>query len=57
MEAAAVLRVAELHGVAAGCLLAVSDLLAGERVRIGDDELEALGVRLGEVALAALTTR
>jgi purine-nucleoside phosphorylase len=57
MEAAAVLRVAELRGVAAGCLLGVSDELAGERVRIGDDELEALGVRLGEVALEALRTR
>jgi DeoD family purine-nucleoside phosphorylase len=57
MEAAAVLRVAELRGVAAACLLGVSDQLAGERARIGDDELEALGVRLGEVALEALRTR
>jgi len=57
MEAAAVLRVAELRGVAAGCLLGVTDELAGDRVRMDDEELEALGVRLGEVALAALRTR
>jgi 5'-methylthioadenosine phosphorylase len=57
METAAIMRVAELHGVAAGCLLGVSDELASGRVRIGDDELESLGVRLGEVALTALRTR
>jgi DeoD family purine-nucleoside phosphorylase len=57
MEAAAIMRVAELRGVAAGCLLGVSDELAGDPVRIGDEALEALGVRLGEVALAALRTR
>jgi purine-nucleoside phosphorylase len=57
MEAAAVLRVAELRGVRAACLLGVTDELARDRKRIGDDELEALGVRLGEVALAALRTR
>jgi uridine phosphorylase len=57
MEAAAVLRVAELRGVAAGCLLGVTDELMGDRVRIDDEDLEALGVRLGEVALAALRTR
>ena len=34
-----------------------TDELARGRKRIGDDELEALGVRLGEVALAALRTR
>jgi DeoD family purine-nucleoside phosphorylase len=54
MEAATVLRVAELRGVRGGCLLAVSDLVAGERVRIDDQELAAAGERLGEVALAAL---
>jgi uridine phosphorylase len=57
MEAAAILRVAERHGVPAACLLGVTDELARGRKRIGDDELEALGVRLGEVALAALRTR
>jgi DeoD family purine-nucleoside phosphorylase len=54
MEAATVLRVAELRGVRAGCLLAVSDLVLGERVRIDDQALAAAGERLGEVALSAL---
>ena len=57
MEAAALFRVAERRGLAAGCLLAVTDLLAGgpaERTRIDADGLEAAGLRLGEVGLAAL---
>ncbi|MFL5883732.1 MAG: purine-nucleoside phosphorylase [Thermoleophilaceae bacterium] len=57
METAAILRVATLRDVQAGCVLGVSDELASERVRIEQEELEALGVRLGEVALAALRTR
>jgi len=57
METAAILQVAALREASAGCVLGVSDELAGERVRIEQDELEALGVRLGEVALAALRTR
>jgi len=57
METAAILRVAELHGVRAACILGVTDELTEGRTRIGDQELEALGVRLGEVALAALRTR
>jgi purine-nucleoside phosphorylase len=57
METAAILRVAQLRGVRAASVLGVSDELATGRTRIGDDELEALGVRLGEVALAALRTR
>lgn len=63
MEAAAVLRLAESHGVVAACLLAVSDLLrpaggAGgprDRVRMDREALEAVGVRLGKAALAALS--
>jgi DeoD family purine-nucleoside phosphorylase len=56
MEAATVLRVAERHGAAAGCLLAMSDLIGdGERRRIGRDELEKVGLELGRVAWAALT--
>jgi uridine phosphorylase len=56
MEAAAVLRLAELRGARAACVLAVSDLLAGERVRMDREELEAAGIRLGEAAMAALAT-
>jgi DeoD family purine-nucleoside phosphorylase len=56
MEAAAVLTVARAYEeVRAACLLAVTDKIAGERERMSQDEVEAVGVRLGEVALAALT--
>jgi DeoD family purine-nucleoside phosphorylase len=56
METAAILRVAQLRGVRAACVLGVSDELAGTRKRIDDERLEPLGVRLGEAALAALRT-
>src|SRR5205807_5203421 len=55
MEAAAVLAVAARRGVEAACVLLVSDVLAGgERQRLAQDEPEAGGVRLGEIALRAL---
>jgi uridine phosphorylase len=55
MEAAVVLQVAGRHGVAAACALGVSDVpgVGGTR-RIGAEELEALGPRLGELGYAAL---
>jgi uridine phosphorylase len=53
MEAAALFTVARLRGVAAGCVCAVSDLVP-EGGRIGEDELHAAELRLGEAALAAL---
>jgi DeoD family purine-nucleoside phosphorylase len=56
MEAAALFAVARLHdGVRAACLLAVTDKIAGERQRMDQDQVEAVGVRLGEVGLRALT--
>lgn len=54
MEAAALLAVARRRGVAAGVLLAVTDLLEGGRRRIDGEALEAAGVRLGEMAYEAL---
>ncbi|MBA2505521.1 MAG: purine-nucleoside phosphorylase [Thermoleophilaceae bacterium] len=55
MEAAAVFAVASKRGVRAGCLLGVSDQLAGpERVRIAREELESLGLELGRRAYATL---
>jgi DeoD family purine-nucleoside phosphorylase len=54
MEAATLFRLAEVHGVRAGCVLGVSDVLADDRRRIGAEELAELGVKLGEVAFAAL---
>ncbi len=64
MEAATLFRLAELRGVRAGCLVAVSDRLdgarpegpVGSRERIGRQDLEAAGLRLGEVAYAALSS-
>jgi uridine phosphorylase len=55
MEAAAVLRVAELRGAAAGCVVAVTDLPGpdGSR-RIAPDDLERVELRLGEVGYAGL---
>jgi uridine phosphorylase len=56
MEAAAVMQVASNHGVRAGCLLAVTDLVAGERVRADFEQVEELGLRLGEIAWEALAS-
>ena len=56
MEAATVLRLAALRGARAACLLAVTDLVGPPRRRLPADEVESLGVRLGEIGLAALTT-
>ncbi len=56
MEAAAVLQVASLRGARAGCLLAVTDLLAGGRVRADFDAVEEMGTALGETAWAALAS-
>jgi purine-nucleoside phosphorylase len=55
MEAAALLRVAELRGVRAGCVLLVSDVFErGERRRLEPDVLVLAAERLGEVGAAAL---
>lgn len=55
MEAAAVFAVAARRGVAAACVLCVSDQLAGGgRRRIGAEALEAAEGALGHAALSAL---
>lgn len=54
MEAAAVFRVAELRGVEAACVLAVSDLVHDSRERIDDEALERAGEHVGRLACAAL---
>lgn len=56
MESSALFALAARRGFEAGALLVVSDLLLGERVRIGSDELRAAEHRLGDAALAALAT-
>ena len=55
MECATLFQVAHLRGVRAAAVLGVSDELAGGRKRIEPEPLEALGIRLGETAWAALT--
>ena len=55
MECATLFQVAKLRGVRAAALLGVSDVLLSERVRIDPEGLEAIGLRLGEAAWAALT--
>jgi uridine phosphorylase len=55
LTAGAVFAVAARHGIAAACVLAVSDLLAGERRRIDPEALEHAEVELGRVGAAALS--
>jgi DeoD family purine-nucleoside phosphorylase len=55
MEAATVLATAARHGVRAGCLLMVTDLLAdGGRERMEHEEIEKRSARMAAVALTAL---
>ncbi|HEY2603329.1 MAG TPA: hypothetical protein VGI67_17350 [Thermoleophilaceae bacterium] len=55
MEAATLFQEARINGVSAGCVLGVTDLVAGEeRRRIGQEQLAELGVRLGELGFRAL---
>jgi purine-nucleoside phosphorylase len=58
MEAAALLRVSELRGAAAACVLAVTDVPSPEGGRrIEPEELAGLAERLGDAGYAALRTR
>jgi uridine phosphorylase len=54
MEAAAVIQAAGRHGARAGCLLAVSDSVVAGRVRASFDQVEEMGIALGETAWSAL---
>jgi uridine phosphorylase len=58
MEAAPVFQVAARRGVAAGCVLGVSDVATqnGAR-RMTDEEMADLGVRIGEAGYAAVRSR
>ena len=53
MDAATLFTVARRRGVAAGCILTVSDLVP-DGGRIGDEELHAAELRLGDAAVTAL---
>jgi uridine phosphorylase len=56
MEAATILQVAARRGVAAACVLAVTDVpgAAGAR-RVDGDQLEQIGLRLGEAGYDSVT--
>jgi uridine phosphorylase len=55
MEAATILQVAARHGVAAACVLGVSDVASSNGARrMSRDELAELGVRIGEAGYAAV---
>jgi DeoD family purine-nucleoside phosphorylase len=56
MESSTLFALAARRGLEAGALLVVTDLLAGERVRIGAEDLQAAEHRLGDAALQGLTT-
>ena len=58
MEAATLLRVGELRGIAVGCLLAVTDVFdaAGARERIDAEALLRAGERLGRIGAGALAS-
>jgi uridine phosphorylase len=56
MEAATILQVAARRGVAAACVLAVTDVpAAGGARRVGAEQLEEVGLRLGEAGYDSLT--
>jgi DeoD family purine-nucleoside phosphorylase len=55
METAALFRLAQLRGVQAGCVLAVSDLLGPAGGRIDGEAMEAAAQRIGRIAAAALS--
>jgi purine-nucleoside phosphorylase len=55
MEAAALFAVAARHGVRAGGLLAVSDILVGGRQRLDEETLARVGEELGRVGAGVLT--
>jgi uridine phosphorylase len=58
MEAATIFQVAARRGVAAACVLGVSDVASsGAARRMSDDELAELGIRIGEAGYAAVRSR
>jgi DeoD family purine-nucleoside phosphorylase len=58
MEAATIFLVAARHGVEAACVLGVSDVVGEEGgLRAEPEQLEAIGLRVGEVGYAAVAER
>jgi uridine phosphorylase len=56
MECATLFALARRRKVRAAALLAVSDVVRGDRERLEQADVEAVGVELGRAALAALAT-
>jgi purine-nucleoside phosphorylase len=54
MEAATIFQVAARRGVAAACVLGVSDVTTNGARRMSQQELEELGLRVGEAGYAAV---
>ena len=54
MEAAALFALGRARGIAVGCALAITDLLADGRTRIDDAGLHAAGIAVGQLGAAAL---
>jgi uridine phosphorylase len=54
MEAATLFQAAIVTASRAACVLGVTDLIGAERVRISQEQLAELGIRLGEVGFEAL---
>jgi uridine phosphorylase len=57
MESATLFTVARMRGVRAAALLAVTDLLAGDRARMEQEAVDGVGLELGAAALEALRPR
>jgi DeoD family purine-nucleoside phosphorylase len=58
MEAAAIFLVASRRGAEAACVLAVSDVIGRDGgLRAAPEQLEAIGLRVGEVGYAAVAER
>jgi uridine phosphorylase len=58
MEAATIFQVAARRGVAAACVLGLSDVPSSNGTgRLGPDDIAKLGVRIGEAGYAAVRSR
>jgi uridine phosphorylase len=55
MECATLFKVAQIRETRAAAVLGVSDVLVRGRTRLEPEQLEALGIQLGQAAWAALT--
>lgn len=55
METATLFQLGALRGVPTGCVLLVSDLLGPRRGRIDPEALEAAAIRVGRIAMHALS--